>query len=242
AAQDARAAAQEKQTFSWIILKARTRHHGGYVRLRSKRPFQRPEINFCSFPGGLDDPDLKALLDGVEFVEGFLKHGEKEGVVASHDLPDCGAFGGDRRDWIRNVAWGHHASGTCRIGADDDCDAVLDSRFRVRGLKGLRVVDASVFPRIPGFFIVTNVYMIAEKAADALTEDHPRLLDDLPEECRAALKLDPVYPSRAEFDARRVYPAALEAAEAKLIEQRRAIAGLGASPASAPHISSREDR
>jgi choline dehydrogenase-like flavoprotein len=46
--------------------------------------------------------------------------------------------------------------------------AVLDSNFNVRGIKGLRVVDASVFPRIPGFFIVSSIYMIAEKAADAI--------------------------------------------------------------------------
>ena len=44
----------------------------------------------------------------------------------------------------RNEAWGHHASCTCPIGADGDVMAVLDSGFRVRGVKGLRVVDASV--------------------------------------------------------------------------------------------------
>ena len=54
----------------------------------------------------------------------------------------------------------------------DDPMAVLDSRFRVRGVQNLRVVDASVFPRIPGLFIVTNVYMISEKASDVITEDN----------------------------------------------------------------------
>ena len=46
-----------------------------------------------------------------------------------------------------------------------------DSRFRVIGTKGLRIVDASVFPRIPGFFIVTPIYMISEKATDVIVED-----------------------------------------------------------------------
>jgi choline dehydrogenase len=46
--------------------------------------------------------------------------------------------------------------------------AVLDSKFRVRGVRGLRVVDASVFPRIPGFFVVLPTYMVAEKATDAI--------------------------------------------------------------------------
>ena len=48
---------------------------------------------------------------------------------------------------------------------------MLDSRFRVHGTTGLRVVDASVFPRIPGYFIVSAVYMIAEKASDVILED-----------------------------------------------------------------------
>ncbi len=45
---------------------------------------------------------------------------------------------------------------------------MLDGQFRVRHTSGLRVVDASVFPRIPGFFIASAVYMIGEKAADAI--------------------------------------------------------------------------
>ena len=49
--------------------------------------------------------------------------------------------------------------------------AVLDGRFRVRGTRGLRVVDASVFPRIPGFFITCAIYVAGEKAADAILED-----------------------------------------------------------------------
>lgn len=85
--------------------------------------------------------------------------------------------------WIKTQAWGHHACGTCRIGADPwradaetliDRQAVLDSRFRVHGVKGLRVVDASVFPKIPGYFILAPIFMIAEKAADTLIEDSMR--------------------------------------------------------------------
>ena len=57
----------------------------------------------------------------------------------------------------------YHPCGTVRMGSDPT--APLDARLRLRGLEGLRVVDASVFPRIPGFFIVSAVYMMAEKAA-----------------------------------------------------------------------------
>jgi choline dehydrogenase len=75
------------------------------------------------------------------------------------------------RAFIEDEAWGHHASGSCRIGADGDALAVLDSRFRVRGVDGLRVVDASIFPRIPGYFIVSAIYMVSEKASDVIAED-----------------------------------------------------------------------
>jgi choline dehydrogenase len=47
---------------------------------------------------------------------------------------------------------------------------VVDSLFRVHGIEGLRIVDASIFPRIPGYFVVTSVYMIAEKAADIILQ------------------------------------------------------------------------
>jgi choline dehydrogenase len=49
--------------------------------------------------------------------------------------------------------------------------AVLDSKLRVRGTRNLRVVDASVFPRIPGFFIASSIFMVGEKAADMILDD-----------------------------------------------------------------------
>ena len=72
------------------------------------------------------------------------------------------------KDFIRREAWGHHASCSCPIGADDDPNAVLNSNFKVRGVEGLRVVDASVFPQIPGFYVVLPTYMISEKASDVI--------------------------------------------------------------------------
>ena len=57
------------------------------------------------------------------------------------------------------------------MGPASDPKAVVDSNFRVIGTQNLRIVDASVFPRIPGFFIVTPIYMIAEKASDVILAD-----------------------------------------------------------------------
>jgi choline dehydrogenase len=91
--------------------------------------------------------------------------------IAREVLPGPEVADAGLGEWIRSNAWGHHASCSCKIGRVDDPRAVVDSRFRVIGTKGLRIVDASVFPRIPGFFIVTPIYMISEKAADVIVED-----------------------------------------------------------------------
>src|SRR5437764_8200302 len=72
------------------------------------------------------------------------------------------------KQWARDQAWGHHASCTCKIGVRSGPMAVLDSNFNVFGTKNLRVVDACVFPHIPGYFIVLPIYMIAEKASDVI--------------------------------------------------------------------------
>jgi choline dehydrogenase-like flavoprotein len=74
------------------------------------------------------------------------------------------------RQFVRDNAWGHHASCTCPIGPAEQ-GGVLTSDFRVHGTQGLRVADASVFPRIPGLFLVSAVYIIGEKAADVILAD-----------------------------------------------------------------------
>jgi choline dehydrogenase len=163
----------------------------------------------------------------VRFVERFTDSAVRTGLYDRVECPGLkkGATDDDLNKWVRAVAWGHHACGTCRIGPEES-GGVVDARLRVHGVAGLRVADASVFPRIPGVFIVTNVYMLAEKAADVLTEDHPLPAHKLPAECRAELATAPVLRSRPEYEERRTYPSELEEAEAELVRNRRARAGL----------------
>jgi choline dehydrogenase len=162
-----------RNRFTWAILKARTTNTGK-VRLTSSNPCDMPDINFQYFGDGqrAGDPDLDAVVEGVKFARSIFKRLSTLGLVVSEAVPGaaCGSDD-DIRAYVRNQAWGHHASCTNKIGADDDPTAVLDSRFRVRHTSGLRVVDASVFPKIPGYFIVSAVYMISEKAADVILED-----------------------------------------------------------------------
>ncbi|MGN6378179.1 MAG: GMC family oxidoreductase [Gaiellales bacterium] len=163
---------RHRDRFTWAILKARTANTAGTVRLRSADPRDTPVIDFRYFEEGNDaaGDDLRAVVDGIGFVRGLLARlGHEE------EWPGDRVAGDDAvAEWVRNEAWGHHASCSCRMGRPDDPMAVVDSRFRVRGTRNLRVVDASVFPRIPGFFIVTPTYMLSEKAADAVLADRLR--------------------------------------------------------------------
>jgi choline dehydrogenase len=110
------------------------------------------------------------MADGVEFVRDVM--GGSREYMANEVVPgEDVATRAQIKDFVRDQAWGHHASCTCAMGPRSDTQAVVDSDFRVHGTQGLRIVDASVFPRIPGFFIVTSVYMISAKAAQAILAD-----------------------------------------------------------------------
>jgi choline dehydrogenase len=162
-----------RNRFTWAILKART-NNTGRVTLASKNPWDTPEINFQYFGDGkrASDPDLEAVVSGIRFVRAMNRAMSNVGLIRQEEVPGAGYDSDDRlRQFVRDEAWGHHASCTNKIGAANDPTAVLDSRFRVRGTQGLRVVDASVFPKIPGYFIVSAVYMVSEKASDVVMED-----------------------------------------------------------------------
>ena len=65
----------------------------------------------------------------------------------------------------------YHPIGTCRMGADSDDNAVVDSRLRFKGLAGLRIVDASVIPAMVSGNTQAAVMMVAERGADLILED-----------------------------------------------------------------------
>jgi choline dehydrogenase len=162
-----------RNRFTWAILKART-NNTGRVTLASAKPWDTPEINFQYFGDGgrANDPDLNAVVNGVKFVRGMNRRLADLGVIRQEEMPGPDYDSDDKlREFVRNESWGHHASCTNKIGAASDPMAVLDSRFRVRGTQGLRVVDASIFPKIPGYFIVSAIYMASEKASDVVMED-----------------------------------------------------------------------
>jgi choline dehydrogenase len=161
---------QYHDRLTWAVLKAHTRNRAGSVTLRSPDPRDPPLVNFRYFEDGDDRAgrDLQAVVQAIELVRRMTAPLLACGMIVEECAPGRGVQGAQAlADYVRDTAWGHHASCSCPIGAADQ-GGVLGSDFAVHGTRGLRVVDASVFPRIPGFFVVSAVYMVAEKAADAI--------------------------------------------------------------------------
>ncbi len=162
--------AKDLNALTWVVLKGHTNNRGGTVTLRSADPLDTPAINFNYFSGG-DDADVNAVVEGIRFVRRVTHKLRERGLVAREELPgDAVVDDKGLAEFVRSNAWGHHACGTCPIGSPD-AGGVLSSDFRVHHTQNLRVVDASVFPRIPGFFLVSAVYMIGEKAAEVILAD-----------------------------------------------------------------------
>ena len=159
--------ARDLNYLTWVVLKAHTGNRAGEVTLRSADPRDMPMINFNYFEEG-GEKDLDAVVDGIRFVRRLTEKLRREKLMEKEELPGSEVeTTEDLRQFVRDNAWGHHASCSCPIGPKDS-GGVLSSDFRVHGAAALRVVDASVFPRIPGFFIAGAVYIIGEKAADVI--------------------------------------------------------------------------
>ena len=163
-----KAIAERLDYLTWAILKAHTGNRAGEVSLRSADPREPPHVNFRYFDEGSDaaGEDLDSVVAGIKLVRRMNAELQRAGLVAAEEVPgEHVRTDAELRTFVRAHAWGHHAACSCPIGPREQ-GGVLSSDFRVHGTRGLRVVDASVFPRIPGFFPVSAICMVAEKAAD----------------------------------------------------------------------------
>ncbi|KAK8862063.1 Oxygen-dependent choline dehydrogenase [Apiospora arundinis] len=142
----------------------------GYVRLRSADPRDTPEINLRFYETGADE-DLTEQLDAIKtFRQAF--NSAPSPLTPFTELHPCpGAANekcsdADQKEYLKLQSHSHHVTSGCAIGGDGDAMAVLDSQFRVRGVRRLRVVDGSAFPVVPGAFPVCPTMMLGEKAAE----------------------------------------------------------------------------
>ena len=148
-----------------VLLRPESR---GTVRLASRDPLAEPLIDprYLSEPG-----DVDVLAAGVDLLRDAMADPHVAPEVLGELAPGPSASSRDavREDVRRRISSVYHPVGTCRMGSDER--SVVDPRLRVHGVAGLRVVDASVIPTIPGGNTNAPAMMIAERAADLMLED-----------------------------------------------------------------------
>ncbi|XP_058447549.1 glucose dehydrogenase [FAD, quinone]-like [Malaya genurostris] len=156
-----------------LILRPRSK---GRIYLKSGNPFIYPVIdpNYFSDPYDLDI-SVKAIRKALEIVEQPAMQRINAHLLPI-PMPGCEhlEFNSDDywRCFTRHATYTiYHHVGTCKMGPPKDPSAVVDSRLRVYGVKGLRVVDASIMPKVPAGHTNAPTVMIAEKAADMIKED-----------------------------------------------------------------------
>ena len=134
----------------------------GEVRLRSADYTVQPYINLNFLA---DDLDLIALREGVRFIDDIIMNGDGMKDLVGEDYPWPMPRASDaamNTTILERSQTGFHPCGTNRLSKDIE-QGVVDGELKVHGVKGLRVIDASIFPVIPDCRIQNVVYMVAEK-------------------------------------------------------------------------------
>jgi choline dehydrogenase len=149
------------------IPKPRSR---GRLYLTSADPSVKPALDFRYFTDE-EDYDAQTLVDGIKIAREIAKAEPLAGWLGREVCPGPDITSDEAiSEYARKVAHTvYHPAGTCRIGAATDEAAVVDPRLRIRGLDGIRIADASVFPTIPAVNPMIGVLMVGEKCADLLT-------------------------------------------------------------------------
>lgn len=148
----------------------------GWVRLRSADPADNPRIQFNFYA---ERSDLLTMVESVKTLREMMGSAPMAGVMRGEARPGPDVrTDAEIEEWVRNTTdVNQHPLGTCRMGNDDL--AVVDPQLRVRGIDGLRVVDAAVMPDEPGGNINLPTIMVAEKAADMIRGRSPLLAAEL---------------------------------------------------------------
>jgi choline dehydrogenase len=142
----------------------------GYVRIKSADPSDTPLVNANYLA---EETDRRILLGALKAARAVLAAPPLAPFVVRELFP--GQDVQSDEDWLAFARQygnsSYHLVGTCRMGPASDPSSVVDDRLRVRGVRGLRVVDASIMPTMPSANTYAATMMIAEKASDMILED-----------------------------------------------------------------------
>ncbi|MFE6776079.1 GMC family oxidoreductase [Streptomyces sp. NPDC057702] len=152
------------------IPKPRSR---GRLYLTSADPSVKPALDFRYFTDE-DDYDGRTLVDGIRIARQVAAREPLASWLGREVCPGPEVTSDEEISaYARQVAHTvYHPAGTCRMGAAADEQAVVDPELRVRGLRNLRIADASVFPTMPAVNPMIGVLMVGEKCAELLARTH----------------------------------------------------------------------
>jgi choline dehydrogenase len=145
----------------------------GYLKLNSSNPLDYPLI----YPHYLDSQhDVDILVDGIKLCIKLANTPALQAyglVIDSTPVKGCESYAFGSDEYIvctlrMETGPENHQAGTCKMGPDEDKMAVVDNQLRVRGVKNIRVVDASIFPTLPNSNPTSVIIMAAEKVSDLI--------------------------------------------------------------------------
>ncbi|XP_065349321.1 glucose dehydrogenase [FAD, quinone]-like [Cloeon dipterum] len=155
-----------------VLLRPKSR---GSIRLKSSNPYEHPVIN----PNYFNHPDdIETIVRGLQFVQKLVESDPFKSNGASFNpfpLTQCKLHEFASFEYwecyVRHMTGTvYHPCGTCKMGPSADSQAVVDDKLRVHGIRGLRVIDASIMPTIVGANINAATIMIAEKGAQLIKD------------------------------------------------------------------------
>jgi choline dehydrogenase len=145
-------------------------HSEGWLTLRSTDPADEPDVHLNL----LSDPhDVCRVMEATRLAYDLATSPPMSDHISQVLVPDTTTIADDAAlaAWSRQVAYGIHVAGTCRMGPPADTSAVVDGHLAVRGTKNLYVADASVMPQLPTGFTNLACFMIGERLAAWLRAD-----------------------------------------------------------------------
>ncbi|XP_055613213.1 glucose dehydrogenase [FAD, quinone]-like isoform X4 [Uranotaenia lowii] len=164
-----------KQDIAVVLVTGLDPKSRGRVSIVSADPNEQPKIDAGYF---IVEDDLKDLIQGIRSQQKLLETASFKSYeieMININLPECADWKYDTGDYwecyVRQLSTtAFHPVGTAKMGPPSDPEAVVDAKLRVHGLKGLRVIDSSVMPKIVSGNTYAPVVMIAEKGADLIKQ------------------------------------------------------------------------